>query len=54
MKAWQQKEFDKNASSATFAQDNHSKSTKGTLRGSHYQIKQPQGKPLVHDKKLSK
>lgn len=30
-----------------FVQDNHSKSSKGVLRGLHYQIKQPQGK-LVH------
>ncbi|MBV6304443.1 dTDP-4-dehydrorhamnose 3,5-epimerase [Candidimonas humi] len=28
----------------TFAQDNHSKSTKNVLRGLHYQIQQPQGK----------
>lgn len=28
----------------TFAQDNHSKSAKGVLRGLHYQIQQPQGK----------
>ncbi len=27
-----------------FVQDNHSKSTKGVLRGLHYQIRQPQGK----------
>lgn len=27
-----------------FVQDNHSKSTKGVLRGLHYQISQPQGK----------
>ena len=27
-----------------FVQDNHSSSKKGTLRGLHYQIKQPQGK----------
>ena len=27
-----------------FVQDNHSKSTKGVLRGLHYQIKHPQGK----------
>ena len=27
-----------------FVQDNHSKSTKGVLRGLHYQINQPQGK----------
>ena len=34
----------KNASHATFVQDNHSKSSQGILRGLHYQIKQPQGK----------
>jgi dTDP-4-dehydrorhamnose 3,5-epimerase len=28
----------------TFVQDNHSHSAKGTLRGLHYQLKQPQGK----------
>ena len=27
-----------------FVQDNHSKSSKGVLRGLHYQMKQPQGK----------
>lgn len=31
----------------TFVQDNHSKSTRGVLRGLHYQLRQPQGK-LVH------
>jgi dTDP-4-dehydrorhamnose 3,5-epimerase len=30
-----------------FVQDNHSRSIRGTLRGLHYQIEQPQGK-LVH------
>jgi dTDP-4-dehydrorhamnose 3,5-epimerase len=29
---------------ADFVQDNHSHSTRGVLRGIHYQIKQPQGK----------
>lgn len=29
---------------AEFVQDNHSKSTKGVLRGIHYQIQHPQGK----------
>ena len=29
---------------AKFVQDNHSRSTKGVLRGLHYQIRQPQGK----------
>lgn len=31
----------------TFVQDNHSRSTKGVLRGLHYQLQSPQGK-LVH------
>jgi dTDP-4-dehydrorhamnose 3,5-epimerase len=31
----------------TFAQDNHSRSMRGVLRGLHYQLKRPQGK-LVH------
>lgn len=30
--------------SVNFVQDNHSRSTKGVLRGLHYQIQQPQGK----------
>ncbi len=29
---------------ATFVQDNHSRSAQGVLRGLHYQIRQPQGK----------
>ncbi len=32
---------------AEFVQDNHSRSTKGVLRGLHYQLRSPQGK-LVH------
>jgi len=28
-----------------FVQDNHSRSAKHVLRGLHYQIEQPQGKP---------
>lgn len=30
--------------SPTFVQDNHSRSTRGVLRGLHYQIEKPQGK----------
>lgn len=29
---------------ASFVQDNHSRSSKGVLRGLHYQVRQPQGK----------
>lgn len=35
---------EKTGISAEFVQDNHSRSSKGVLRGLHYQIKQPQGK----------
>lgn len=35
---------DKANISATFVQDNHSRSVKNVLRGLHYQIQQPQGK----------
>jgi dTDP-4-dehydrorhamnose 3,5-epimerase len=41
---WQQRTFDSAGISATFVQDNHSRSTLHTLRGLHFQIKQPQGK----------
>jgi len=36
--------FRENISDVSFVQDNHSKSSKGILRGMHYQIKHPQGK----------
>ncbi|MDA9997927.1 dTDP-4-dehydrorhamnose 3,5-epimerase [Gammaproteobacteria bacterium] len=36
--------FCKNVSNVRFVQENHSKSIKGTLRGLHYQICNPQGK----------
>ncbi|MEQ1776251.1 MAG: dTDP-4-dehydrorhamnose 3,5-epimerase [Burkholderiales bacterium] len=35
---------EKTGISATFVQDNHTRSAKNVLRGVHYQIKQPQGK----------
>ena len=39
------KEFsDVTGLSETFVQDNHSKSSRGVLRGLHYQVRQPQGK----------
>src|SRR3546814_2271427 len=40
----QQRFEDAIARSVTFVQDNHSKSTRGVLRGLHYQVQQPQGK----------
>ena len=43
--SFNKKSFEEATGVATdFVQDNHSKSSKGVLRGLHYQIKQPQGK----------
>jgi dTDP-4-dehydrorhamnose 3,5-epimerase len=36
--------FEATGLSVEFVQDNHSRSTRGVLRGLHYQIRQPQGK----------
>jgi dTDP-4-dehydrorhamnose 3,5-epimerase len=36
--------FNKQKITLDFVQDNHSRSKQGTLRGMHYQIRQPQGK----------
>jgi dTDP-4-dehydrorhamnose 3,5-epimerase len=44
METWRQELFAQNGISEPFVQDNHSLSTKGILRGLHYQIKKPQGK----------
>lgn len=44
METWNARAFAEAGIDATFVQDNHSRSVKNTLRGLHYQIKQPQGK----------
>lgn len=44
MESFRQSEFAKHCGDYQFVQDNHSKSTKGILRGLHYQYQQPQGK----------
>jgi len=45
MESWNQRLFDEAVGRRVeFVQDNHSRSTKGVLRGLHYQIQQPQGK----------
>jgi len=44
METWNEKAFREAGINATFVQDNLSRSVKNTLRGLHYQIKQPQGK----------
>lgn len=41
---WRNSWFEELGLNYHFVQDNHSMSVKGTLRGLHYQIKQPQGK----------
>ena len=44
METWRKEWFTGNSRNIEFVQDNHSKSVAGTLRGLHYQIRQPQGK----------
>lgn len=44
MEIWQRRKFAEIGIDYDFVQDNHSRSSKGTLRGLHYQIRQPQGK----------
>lgn len=44
METWQARNFAAAGIDLPFVQDNHSRSRKGTLRGLHYQIQQPQGK----------
>jgi dTDP-4-dehydrorhamnose 3,5-epimerase len=41
---WHQSKFAEAGICADFVQDNHSRSTRHTLRGLHYQIQRPQGK----------
>lgn len=42
--SYHKQQFDEQEISSEFVQDNHSRSKQGTLRGLHYQIRQPQGK----------
>lgn len=44
METWNARTFAAAGVDAQFVQDNHSRSAFGTLRGLHYQIRQPQGK----------
>jgi dTDP-4-dehydrorhamnose 3,5-epimerase len=44
METWQQRVFAEAGIDLPFVQDNHSRSTRGILRGLHYQIRHPQGK----------
>lgn len=44
METWNQESFANAGLDITFVQDNHSRSSRGVLRGLHYQLKQTQGK----------
>ena len=44
METWHARKFSEGGIKAEFVQDNHSRSSRGTLRGLHYQIIHPQGK----------
>ena len=44
MESYHQRKFAEAGFTETFVQDNHSRSTRGVLRGLHYQLRQPQGK----------
>lgn len=44
METWSQHTFAEVGLDLAFVQDNHSRSSRGVLRGLHYQLKQPQGK----------
>jgi dTDP-4-dehydrorhamnose 3,5-epimerase len=44
METWQEHKFRDAGIDAKFVQSNHSRSSRGTLRGLHYQVLQPQGK----------
>ncbi|WP_017942187.1 MULTISPECIES: dTDP-4-dehydrorhamnose 3,5-epimerase [unclassified Thioalkalivibrio] len=44
METWERRKFEAAGLDQEFVQDNHSRSVRGTLRGLHYQIEQPQGK----------
>lgn len=46
METWNARAFAREGLDYAFVQDNHSRSVRGTLRGLHYQIHQPQGKLL--------
>jgi dTDP-4-dehydrorhamnose 3,5-epimerase len=44
LETWSERDFAQAGIGVTFVQDNQSKSSKGVLRGLHYQRKHPQGK----------
>jgi dTDP-4-dehydrorhamnose 3,5-epimerase len=44
METYRQEFFEQAGLKINFVQDNHSRSSRGVLRGLHYQVRQPQGK----------
>lgn len=44
METFRQRDFERHCGAFSLVQDNHSRSSKGTLRGLHYQLEHPQGK----------
>lgn len=44
LESWHARRYAEYGLAATFVQDNHSRSSRGVLRGLHYQLRQPQGK----------
>ncbi len=44
MESWHRKKYAEAGLDVNFVQDNHSRSSRGVLRGLHYQLQQPQGK----------
>jgi len=44
LESWNKRLFQECGIEADFVQDNHSRSSKGVLRGLHYQLSKPQGK----------
>lgn len=47
VETWQKKRYEEAGINLPFVQDNHSMSTKGILRGLHFQKKHPQGKLVM-------
>ncbi len=44
LESWEERKFAAGGLDVKFVQDNHSRSTRHSLRGLHYQLQQPQGK----------
>lgn len=44
LESWNERKFRELGFDLTFVQDNHSRSSRGVLRGLHYQLENPQGK----------